>query len=135
MRMKILLLITLLIGGTVAYRMKSGGEGVDLQGRWKVVSLPEGWKKVPAMDVMVTDDEIQIRVGTVISSKLSYTLDPASSTIDAQGAGKDPQRGIYQLDGETLTLSVGAEGKPRPESPDSTEGGAVRWVLQRAPNP
>ena len=131
--MKILLLAALLIGGTYFYRDKMSGSGEDLQGRWKVASMPEGWNKVPAMDVMVTADEIQIRVGTLITSKLQYTVNPENQTIDAKGPGKDSQLGIYEMDGDTLTLSVGAEGKPRPKSLDSTEGGAMRWVLERAP--
>lgn len=131
--MKILLLALLLLGGTYIYRSRTAVSGEALQGRWKVVSLPEGWKKVPALDVMVTSDEIQIRIGTVVSSKLSYTVDPENQTIDAKGPGKDLQLGVYELIGDTLTLSVGAEGKPRPESAASTDGGAMHWVLERAP--
>jgi len=131
--MKILLLVALLIGGTYVYRAKMAGSVEDLQGRWKITSMPGGWKKVPAMDVMVTEEEIQIRVGTLITSKLQYTVDPENQTIDATAPGKDPQLGVYEIDGETLTLSVGGEGQPRPKNPDSTEGGAMRWVLERAP--
>lgn len=131
--MKILLLAALLIGGAYIYRAKMTGPGADLQGRWKIVSMPEGWKKVPGMDVLVTADEIQIRMGTVVTTKLPYTLNPDNQTIDTRSPGKEPQLGIFEMDGETLTLSVGAEGKPRPKSAGSTDDGAMHWVLERAP--
>jgi len=55
--------------------------------------------------------------------------------VDATTAGGATQRGIYRAEDDVLTLCLGAEGKPRPESPDSTAGGAMKWVLKRATQP
>jgi uncharacterized protein (TIGR03067 family) len=131
--MKLLLLVALILGGTFVYRHHFLSDTDGLEGRWKIVSPPDGWKMVPAMDVFVTGDEIQIRAATVVTSRLSYTLDTSERTIDAVSSGKAPQKGRYRLEGDTLTLCVGAEGKPRPQSLDSTDDGAMRWVLERAP--
>ena len=133
--MKILLAITHIAGAAFVYRTRFATNTEGIEGRWTIVSVPDGWKKVPGADVMVTGDEIRIRLGTVVTSKLTYTLDPSNCTVDATSAGGGKQRGIYRIDGETLTLCIGAEGKPRPESPDSTDGGAMKWVLQRASQP
>ena len=133
--MKILLLLTLLIGAAFVYKSRFATEGEGIEGRWTIVSVPDGWKKVPGTDVMVTEDEIQIRLGKVVTSKMAYTHDPSSHTVDASTPGGAIQRGIYRAEGDTLTLCLGAEGKPRPESPDAAGGGAMKWVLQRAPHP
>ena len=130
--MKFLLVLSIIVGGALLYRMKMAGSEEDLRGRWTIVSAPEGWKKIPGMDVMVTAGEIQFRIGTVVTSKMHYTVDSDRRTIDAAHGDEAPRRGIYRLDGETLTLSVGAEGDERPDNPNSTENGAMRWVLKRA---
>lgn len=133
--MKLLLLLTLLIGAAFVYRAKFAGGGDGIEGRWTIVSVPDGWKKVPGTDVMVTGNEIQIRLGKVVTTKMTYTHDPSNCTVDATTAGGAIQRGIYRAEDDMLTLCLGAEGKPRPESPDSTAGGAMKWVLQRATHP
>lgn len=129
--MKIFLTIFLLAGGFLFYRLKLTPRGEELQGRWTIVSAPEGWKIVPGMDVMVTSDEIHMRIGTIVTSKLQYTADYDAGTIDAGESGGKVRQGIYRLEGDTLTLNVAAEGKPRPFSPDATDGGSMRWVLRR----
>lgn len=129
--MKILLALILMAGGVLFYRMKSPGSGDDLQGRWTIVSPPDGWKIVPGTDIMVTSDEIQVRVGTVVTTKLHYTADPEKGNIDATAAGGKLRQGIYRIEGDLLTLCVGAEGGPRPDTPDATGGGVMRWELKR----
>jgi uncharacterized protein (TIGR03067 family) len=129
--MKTLFAMVMLIGGVLFYRMKFTAPGDDLQGRWTIVSAPEGWKVAPGMDVMVTSDEIQMRIGTVVTSKLHYTADFETGTIDTTAAGGKLRQGIYRLDGDTLTLCVGEEGGSRPDTPDATGGGTMRWVLRR----
>jgi hypothetical protein len=107
----------------------------DLRGRWTIVSVPNGWKKVPGTNVVITDGKVQICVGKIPTSSLAYKLDPATGAVEAirRVKGKTVvQRGVYRKTGDTLTLSVGAEGKPAPASPDDTGGGAMHWVFQRA---
>ena len=129
--MKLLLGLALLIGSALLYKMHFAGGPGELEGRWSIVSPPEGWKKIPGMDVMVTPDEIQIRAGTVVTTKLRYTIDSAARTVDAVRGDEAPRRGIYRLDGDMLTLCMGAPGSPRPETPDSTGDGLTKWVLRR----
>lgn len=130
-RMKILLALIMMVGGVFLYRMKLTGAGDDLQGRWTVETAPAGWKIMPGMDLMVTKDEIQIRMGTVVTSKLHYTADSDAGTIDASANGGKLRQGVYRLDGDKLTLCVGEEGGARPANPDASEGGVMRWVLKR----
>jgi hypothetical protein len=107
----------------------------ELKGRWTVVSVPDGWKKVPGTSVVISDGKIQICVGKVPMSSLAYTLNRASGGVEAirKVKGKTVvQRGVYRKTGDTLTLSVGAEGKPAPASPDATGAGVMHWVFRRA---
>ena len=109
-------------------------EANDLYGKWQIVSMPEGWKKIPGVEVLVADGHIQIRCGSVVTSRLRYTADASKGTIDAIKTGErkaEIQRGIYRMVGNTITISIGPRGKSRPASPDSTEGGALKWVLRR----
>jgi hypothetical protein len=133
--MKILLTVTLLIGGLLFYRLKFSAGGDDLQGRWTIVSAPEGWRIVPGTDMMVTGDEIQIRLGTVVTSKMRYSADSEAGTIDATASDGRIHRGLYHLDNNTLTLSVGAAGKARPENLEASGDGIMRWVLRRGTRP
>lgn len=107
----------------------------SLQGRWKVVSVPEGWKKVPGTNVVISAGEIRICVGRISTAVLTYTADSATGKVEAirKVKGKTVvQRGVFRQSGDTLMVSVGAEGKPAPASPDSSGGGAMRWVFRRA---
>ena len=132
-RMKLILGALLIGASLLLYRFKPVAGHGDLQGRWTVVSAPSGWKIVPGMDVLVKESEIQIRLGPVVTSKMSYRADAAENTIDASDPGGEVGRGIYRLDGDLLTLCVGAPGKDRPDTPDSENEGAIRWVLKKAP--
>jgi hypothetical protein len=110
-------------------------DGNDVQGRWNVVSVPAGWKKIPGTSVLVSSDEVRICVGKIPTSTLTYKLDPVSGVVEACRKVKGKtivQRGIYRRSGDLLTVSVGGEGKPAPATPDTTDGGAMRWVFRRA---
>ncbi len=107
----------------------------DLQGRWSIVAVPAGWKKVPGTSVVIESGEVKICVARVTTSKMSYKLDPSNGTVESRRVVKGKpvvQLGVYRRQGDTLTLSVAAEGKPRPATPDSTEGGAMKWVFKRS---
>ncbi|HWB04214.1 MAG TPA: hypothetical protein VG796_14395 [Verrucomicrobiales bacterium] len=107
--------------------------GDTIEGRWEVVSWPEGWKAVPGSNVTITSNEIKIIVGVLPMAKYHYEIDPDAGTLDAtkQSGGHSVQQlAVFQREGDTLTLCVGAEGKARPASIDSTGDGAMRWVLR-----
>lgn len=133
--MKILLLTIIGIGTAFGIKFavtKHNGGGIE--GRWNITSLPEGWARVPGTHVIVSASEVKVCLGEIPTSTLRYTLDEENGTIDATRKvhGKTVvQLGTYRKEADTLTLSVAPEGKPRPASPDTTEG-AERWVLERS---
>ena len=132
--LKILLVAALAAGTAFAVRfMMVRHDGGGIEGRWNITSLPEGWKRVPGTQLIISDREIKICVGELPTATLHYTLDAEKGTIDATrkvNGSEEVRLASYRRQGDTLTLSVGANGKPRPESPDVTEG-TERWVLER----
>ena len=133
--MKLLLVAVLGIGTACVINFafaKHNGGGIE--GRWNITSLPEGWARVPGTHVIVTASEVKVCLGEIPTTTLRYTLDEEKGTIDATRKvhGKTVvQLGTYRREGDTLTLSVAPEGKPRPASPDTTKG-AEHWVLKRS---
>lgn len=106
----------------------------SLQGRWSIVSVPAGWKKIPGTSVLITPGEIKICLAKIPAAKMTYKIDPARGAVESVRTVKGKtvtQTGTYRQEGNTLLLSVAPEGKPRPSSPDSTEGGAMRWVFRK----
>ena len=130
---------TLLISALVYVKSRSmRSNGGEIQGRWEIVEWPEGWKKVPGTHVTITPGEVKIVAGIIPAATLHYTADQEAGTIDTTRTsnGKSvEQHGLYQRDGDTLTILVGAEGKERPASLDATGSGADRWVLRKKEGP
>ena len=105
-----------------------------LQGTWNIVSVPDGWKRVAGTSVLITQDEVCVCLGKLITTRMKYQIDPMRGTVDAIRTVKGNrvvQLGTYRREGDTLTLSVGAEGKNRPPTPDSKDRGAMRWVFKK----
>ena len=133
--MKILLLAFLLIGTAFVVKSKlwrPAHEGIE--GTWEVASWPEGWKPVPGSHVTITPRDVKIMVGVVPTTTLKYEADPEAETIDTirQADGKTiAQLGRYHREGNTLTLCMGGEGKPRPAGMDASGDGAAKWVLRQ----
>jgi hypothetical protein len=132
--LKLLIVAALAAGAAFALRfMMVRSDGGGIEGRWKIVTLPDGWKPLPGTQVIVTDSEIRICVGEIPTAILHYKIDPEKGTIDATrktNGGEEVRLACYRREGDTLTLNVGAAGNPRPDSPDVTEG-TERWVLER----
>lgn len=132
--LRILLYAALAAGTAFAVRfIMVRHDGGGIEGRWNITSLPEGWKRVPGTQVIISDREIKICVGELPTATLQYTLDPENGAIDATrkvNGHEEVRLAAYRREGDNLTLNVAAAGKPRPESPDVTEG-TERWVLER----
>jgi uncharacterized protein (TIGR03067 family) len=103
-----------------------------LQGEWKVEAIEASGTRIPAE--LRKDSYLEIRGNKYISykgprdaketSRLegTITIDPTKSprTLDVQPdpVGEtplDPQRCIYELDGDTLVICNGRSGRDRPE--------------------
>jgi len=69
-----------------------------------------------------------------LAFSLNYRVDHRSDAVDTtrrKNGGTVAEHGVFHREGNTLTLSVSEEGKPRPASPDATENGAMRWVFRK----
>lgn len=92
-----------------------------LQGRWQVTYLEEGGTAVP--DALAAElrhvfagDTLSMFAGEQ-EMKAPFRIDPSTSpkSIDIIQEG-EIQRGIYELQGETLRLCLSTDDKPRPRT-------------------
>lgn len=120
------------------------GELKKLAGQWVVTQQEHGGKKVPAKALlnlavevagnrMTTRERNEVKEGTTI-----VVLDPKArpAAIDLKittGADADKVvKGIYKVEGETLTMCVTEPGKDRPTTFAAKEGtGHTLLVFKR----
>ena len=126
----------------VAAADKPDADTHAIKGTWRYVSTTEGGQSqaVPAdMRLVITADLWKtVRPGQdPMGGK--YTLDaskrpPHIDLMIEEDAGRPiVQKGIYELDGDTLRIRFAAAGKPRPADFKSREtSGSTTWVLKRA---
>jgi uncharacterized protein (TIGR03067 family) len=126
---------------------KAGPEGQELKklaGRWSVVEETHGGKKtdvkkLAALAVRIDGKRLTIRDGTEVREESSISLDPKAkpAALDLKitsgaDAGK-VVKGIYKLEGGTLTVCVAEPGKDRPGEFAAREGtGWTLFVFKRA---
>lgn len=132
--LKILIVATLAAGAAVAvWYVTARHDGGGIEGRWRITTLPEGWKPVPGAQVIVTASDIRICIGEVPAATLHYTLDVEKGTIDAvrKFNGEEETRlAVYRRSRRYPSINAAAAGKPRPSGPEVAEG-TERWVLER----
>lgn len=115
-----------------------------LQGDWKVTSLVEAGKKAEpktfaAWNLTVAGDKMTARDGKEVMDEYTFRLDAAASpraidlTVQTGEAKGKTLQGIYQLEGDTLTVCVSEPGKKdRPKEFRSAEGSShTLLVFQR----
>lgn len=130
--MKTLLLFGLLTAGGLYVTLEPAVAAPGgLQGKWKITAAPKDWKIAPGTNVVVTAEDIRIRVGPVTGSVLHYSADYASGNIQATKGSEKPRLGKFNLAGETLSLVVGEPGAERPGSTSASGPGMTRWVFKR----
>jgi uncharacterized protein (TIGR03067 family) len=122
----------------------TGNELKKLQGSWTVAESEHGGKKVPAKElakltVEVADNKMTTRDAGEIKEEASITLidgkaKPAALDVKITSGSDSGKvvKGIYKLDGDTLTICVAEPGKDRPEAFAAKAGsGHTLMVLKR----
>jgi uncharacterized protein (TIGR03067 family) len=141
-----LLLFTVLPAGELGQDKPdpSAKERARLQGAWTVVSHEANGKKSKAATIAgwkltVSGDRMTTRDGTELLDESTFRLRPAATPrgIDLKltaGPDKGKQvKGIYKLDGDSLTICVAEPGKERPKAFKTSEGsGHMLFVFKRA---
>src|SRR5262245_6734754 len=102
----------------------------SFQGTWRIVSMLRGGKEeVEGKDAkaVISGNEITMSFGKEAYPKVRFKLDAAKkpTTIDLGLAEEKgfPNKGIYELKGDMLTLCWGGDGNPRPTKLTSTKEG------------
>jgi uncharacterized protein (TIGR03067 family) len=93
-----------------------------MQGSWKVTSLLDSGKEMPAAEVEkmrmeIAGNKMSIYVGTEKVSNVTFTIDAAKKPghIDLRSdREKGTVHGIYQIDGDTLKMCTGQPEQERP---------------------
>ena len=114
---------------------KEGGAKGDLdklQGTWLIVSMEMGGKKAPEDEVkgytfVVKDDKATLSDGKGLTQEAVLKLDPGKDPkeIDMavdEGGKNEVHKGIYKLEGDTLTLCKSHPPDERPGAFATKEG-------------
>lgn len=134
MRLKLLLGVAL--GGLIALPAPAGETAGKLDGSWLAVAGQERGKKAPKdllekchMVLRIHGDRYRVTINGKTEEEGTFTTDASQkpATIDLKvekGTHKGKSvEGIYRLDGDTLSVSLGRPGhKERPQTFTSEEG-------------
>jgi uncharacterized protein (TIGR03067 family) len=112
-----------------------------LQGTWQLIFAKSDGKKTPEAQVkqirvIIENDHHTVMFGDqVVVHKVKFTLDPTTSpkstedTLEQAPHKGKKIRGIYRVDGDSLTSCVGPIDGPRPTEFASMPGSG--WTLRR----
>jgi len=119
-----------------------GGSATEIEGDWAMVSLVQDGKPLdPSMVKWVSRtmhrSRTTVTAGPNTMLNAEFTCDPAANpkTIDytlLAGANKgQKQLGIYELDGDVLSICMAAPGKGRPTEYSSSNGDGATYSVWR----
>ena len=105
-------------------------------GQWKVDSMNTGGMEMTADELSQMGLELKFEPTTITSSMKGDNQEKVTYTLDAQKAPKQinvqdkdkPMAGIYELDGDTLTMSFSEDQKG--PAPIDTKPGAGKVVIK-----
>ena len=123
----------------------SSGAPTEIEGEWKMTrGVFNGAPLAPAMAAYCTriirGDVTRIVAGPQEMLHARFTLDPTQSPraidyVNLAGSNKGKkQAGIYAREGDELTISMAAPGKPRPKDFSTAKGDGrtlTAWTLAR----
>lgn len=101
------------------------------QGTWTLKSVENNGAKMPegrlagfGYRMTVTGDRYVHTVKGMNIRDVAFTLDPTAKpkTIDTRDKDNKTEKGIYELDGDTLRVCLAEEGKDRPTEFSAKEG-------------
>ena len=133
------LALTMCVAASAAEKPDSDKE--KIKGSWQFVSSTEGGQetKLPSgMTVVITDSLLTTRRPGQDLVGGKYMLDPTQKprqidlSIEETRGHPIVQKGIYDLQGDTLRIHLAVAGQPRPTDFEAKAGdsGTV-WVLKR----
>ena len=138
-------LVVLAAAGMMAADEPKKEDAESIKGNWKAVSIKQGKQSVPdeavkAFKFSLDGKNYTNTIGTEVMEEGGYAIDESKTpkTIDfdikkGQSEGKK-QLGIFQIEGNKLTLVVAEPGSPdRPKSikPEDTDP-VIEVMLERA---
>jgi uncharacterized protein (TIGR03067 family) len=122
-----ILAVGLLLG---AYPPQAKDVKKDLQGTWEVTSLESMGQKVPAdqlkqlgMKMTFKDDKVTLQGKGQPDEVMTIKLDASQKpkTIDATDPQNKLEKGIFELEGDTLKMCIAQPGADRPKDFTSTK--------------
>ncbi len=127
-----------LVAAPVPKAVKKVSDADLMRGRWEGVSLDSGSGPKPDKRFLLVGDGTMSMTSDAPSDaaagplKLDSAQSPAHLDVTWKGWSK-PQRYIYQLDGDTLTICHAQDDQPRPSEFKGGRG-AHLFVFKRMPD-
>jgi uncharacterized protein (TIGR03067 family) len=144
MTVRAVLPVLVVLAVVAAEPAKDAKEELDkLQGEWTMVSLEQKGKKAPEDMVKryrltIKGDQWAVSIDGMAGSVITFKIDPAKSPREIDmvlkmGDRESVSKGIYKLEGDTLTLCRTVGDVARPKEFKTTAEAGVLVVWKRAP--